>query len=238
MGFELLTISLILGISGLGFLIFTIQLIRGKLKIWWILPSSPIVPGGVVYWGIPASICMLITGFSLLLPTVEMRSMVFMIGICTTIPKMFIFLIWRPRWLTPVWLRWLEENHKDVLPFLEKEAEDMSNKWGGSRNWAQRIDTQEGLEEWVAEVRQKYWLSDNGEWLLVVEHSDMLEPVQQKDIDSVIATNPIVSQEKISKGERVKEARQVDSKFKVGIKILGLLSTILATVWFWKRWRQ
>jgi hypothetical protein len=57
----------------------------------------------------------------------------------------------RPRWLVPPWLRWLEDNHKDILGLLKNEARKM-----GGNEWNRRVRTQEALEAWVEEVRRKH----------------------------------------------------------------------------------
>lgn len=66
--------------------------------------------------------------------------------------SIFIFAIWQPRWLKPAWLRWMEDNHKDIIEILWEEV----RKEGHS--WERRVRTQEQLEAWVAEVRRKHRL--------------------------------------------------------------------------------
>jgi hypothetical protein len=56
-------------------------------------------------------------------------------------------------WIKPRWYRWLEEHHGDIIPLLQQEARAMG-RW----KWQRRVATQEGLEEWVAEVREKHGL--------------------------------------------------------------------------------
>jgi hypothetical protein len=61
-----------------------------------------------------------------------------------------IFLIGlQPWWIKPAWVRWLEEENDDILDRLIEEA-----RW--TKGWEKRIATQEGLEAWVAEVREKW----------------------------------------------------------------------------------
>jgi hypothetical protein len=62
----------------------------------------------------------------------------------------FVLAIWQPHWLTPSWLKWIEEYNYDIRSLLGKEARQASG-------WAQRIRSQADLEAWVAEVRQKYY---------------------------------------------------------------------------------
>jgi hypothetical protein len=60
----------------------------------------------------------------------------------------FVLASWRPYWLTPAWLKWIEEYNYDIRSLLGKEARQTSN-------WTQRIRSRADLEAWVAEVRQK-----------------------------------------------------------------------------------
>jgi hypothetical protein len=62
----------------------------------------------------------------------------------------FGLAIWRPRWLTPAWLRWIEEYNYDIRSLLGKEARQ-------TPDWTQRIRSQADLQAWVAEVRQKHY---------------------------------------------------------------------------------
>jgi hypothetical protein len=57
---------------------------------------------------------------------------------------------WQPRWLTPAWLRWIEDYNYDIRSLLAKEARQEAD-------WTQRIRSQADLETWVAEVRQKHY---------------------------------------------------------------------------------
>jgi hypothetical protein len=61
--------------------------------------------------------------------------------------------MWQPKWLLPHWYNWLRERHGKIMPFLLKEARSMRGY-----EWERQVSIQEGLEEWVAEVRCKYKL--------------------------------------------------------------------------------
>ena len=63
-----------------------------------------------------------------------------------------ILAIWQPRWLKPKWLRWLEEEHGDIIEILWEEVRKEGH------GWERRVRTQEDLEQWVAEVRRKHGL--------------------------------------------------------------------------------
>ena len=53
--------------------------------------------------------------------------------------------------LNPTWLKWLEREHADIIPFLKVEIQEY-----GIKNLDSQINTQEELEEWVLAVRKKY----------------------------------------------------------------------------------
>ncbi len=53
--------------------------------------------------------------------------------------------------MKPKWLKWLEQEHGDILRLLKEEANKMPYP-----EWDNQVETQEGLENWVAEVRKKH----------------------------------------------------------------------------------
>ncbi len=123
------------------------------MKRWWIIYSTPLTPIGWFYLAIPLSIVFFAWGFVFLIPDVQSRQKAFLyIGFFGFIPAIIIAII-RPRWLVPPWLRWLEDNHGDIIDLLRDEARQM-----GGREWDRQISTQKGLEQWVAEVRRKHRL--------------------------------------------------------------------------------
>lgn len=63
----------------------------------------------------------------------------------------FVIALLEPKWMSPEWYRWLKREHGDIMPYLALDAHEL-----GRDAWMQRVETQEGLEEWVAEVRRKY----------------------------------------------------------------------------------
>jgi hypothetical protein len=54
----------------------------------------------------------------------------------------------------PSWVNWIDQNHKDNLNILRKEVADI-----GLNEWAERVQTQEDLENWIIEVYRKYGVS-------------------------------------------------------------------------------
>ena len=59
---------------------------------------------------------------------------------------MILGLIVSWRLFKPDWVRWVEENHNDILPYLALEIRD--------HGW--HVTTQEELKEWIENLRVKY----------------------------------------------------------------------------------
>jgi hypothetical protein len=142
-------IFLVLGISVLG---YGILIQTGKIKSWWLLRSNPIVPEAAAYLGIPFSISLFVLATAAFFPDIETRRRILFFAIFISLIS-FLLAVWRPSWLTPKWLLWLEKYHDDILSLLREEARVL-----GGREWSKRVHTQEDLEIWVAEVRRKHRL--------------------------------------------------------------------------------
>jgi hypothetical protein len=67
-----------------------------------------------------------------------------------------LFNYLQPSFLKPDWLRWLEREHGDIINHLVEEANRM-----GLEVWEKRVETQAGLEDWVAQVRYKTGVKGN-----------------------------------------------------------------------------
>ncbi len=68
-----------------------------------------------------------------------------------SIASILILLIWQPRWLKPIWLRWLEDNYGHVLELMFEEARQM-----GVRTWEAQVKTQADLEAWADSIAKKH----------------------------------------------------------------------------------
>ena len=79
-------------------------------------------------------------------------------------PSLVLALIiglWQPWWLKPKWIRQLKENHPDIYPFLREAAqEEVGTDRKKADEWASKMDTVEGQNEWVAEVRKRLGMPD------------------------------------------------------------------------------
>jgi hypothetical protein len=73
----------------------------------------------------------------------------------------FIVGLWQPWWLKPKWIRQLKENHPDIYPFLREAAqEEVATDRKKMEEWSRKMDTVEGQNEWVAEVRKRLGMPD------------------------------------------------------------------------------
>lgn len=140
---------------GLSFIVGGVSVYTGLNKTWWLNKSTAVTPTAIAYGLFPGSIvffALAYTGYFPLSPTLNER-----VSFCVIMPSMALTVILslvQPRFLKPKWLTWLEDHHGDILPILREEAR--SGDWS---EWKYRVRTQEGLEEWVAEVRRKHKLN-------------------------------------------------------------------------------
>jgi hypothetical protein len=140
----------IIFLVGLGlFFIFLGSGVRlGYWKRWYLGPDDPIFyPKPGVYGLIPLGLALFCTLLVLVLPepwqTFATWAAFSFAGLCILLVGL------QPWWIKPKWVRWLEEENDDILDRLIQEA-----RW--TKDWEKRIATQEGLEAWVAEVREKW----------------------------------------------------------------------------------
>ena len=137
-----------------GLIIGTIFLILGTLmhsgayKTWYLGPHI-FPPQAVVYATIPVGIAFVILAIMVLFaPNFDPDTNGFMVTFCV-LPIIlfgFILAIWRPRWIKPRWVNWLEDNYSDQLHILIENARQ------NPRAWEKQVSTQEGLEAWAKSV--------------------------------------------------------------------------------------
>jgi hypothetical protein len=140
------------GITSMGTVVLVVGILvwTGRFKRWYLHEGDPLYdPKEFLYVWIPLGLGILSFGLAAFLPTQPKRLAVFL---WVSLPLMLaagLLLFWTPDWIKPAWVRWLETNHGDILLLLLREARK-------TPNWEKRVATQEGLEAWVAEVRDKY----------------------------------------------------------------------------------
>ncbi len=145
--------TLLFLIIGIGFFLLGLRMILSNDKFWWWSKSTAAVPTNVVFAAFPATFLFFLMAYifyyQFSLSTKVKDDLSFFVGIPLIIIAV-VLSIWQPRWLKPKWLRWLEANHGSILPLLQEEARQ--EEWS---TWQKKVETQEGLEAWVAEVREK-----------------------------------------------------------------------------------
>jgi hypothetical protein len=147
---DQLALVLFFGSFGTIFLISGLLIRVGAWKAWLATERIPVLVSPSFGFGlIPAGLMFL---FSALVFLVEhdTGSILLCCGAVPSFSLAVVFPIWQPWWILPVWYRSLKEDHGDIIPILREEAQAM-----GRRRFQERVATQEGLEQWIAEVRQK-----------------------------------------------------------------------------------
>lgn len=139
-----------------GFLVWWVQARRGYDKRWFIAPS-PVISSSF-YFALPSAIVgMTISLIGMFMvvqdphnPEIGIEVYLMCIGFGVILTG-YIFAFLEPDWMSPDWYRWLKRNYGDVMPYLKLDAHEL-----GRKEWMRRVATQEGLEAWAKEARQKY----------------------------------------------------------------------------------
>jgi hypothetical protein len=151
MWFSIGMISFGTGILVVGVLVWT-----GRYKKWYLHEGDPLyTPKEFLYVWIPLGLAFLAWGLAALLPTQPERLIGFLVISLPLALTAGFLLFWLPDWIKPAWVRWLEKNHGDILFLLLREARR-------TPNWEKQVATQDRLEAWVAEVREKYLSEPEG----------------------------------------------------------------------------
>ncbi len=137
-----------LGGAGLFLIVIGGGIRLGYGRRWYLGPDDPIFyPKQGVYGPVPLGLSFWCILLVLVLPEPWET---FATWVAFSFAILSIFLIGlQPWWIKPAWVRWLEEENDDILDRLIQEA-----CW--TKDWEKRIATQEGLEAWVAQVREKW----------------------------------------------------------------------------------
>lgn len=124
----------------------------GKNRAWYLVPNYYVLLPKTGHYALPIGGLMLITlGISLFMPNSEVGDKIMYWGTVPLMIMVLLVVVFQPKWIKPRWVRWLEENHGDILELLIEEGRK-------TPGWSKRVSTQEGLEAWVAEVRRKHGL--------------------------------------------------------------------------------
>jgi hypothetical protein len=151
--FELLGMTVI----GLIFLAMAILIRSGRYKRWYLGPMLPPFRfKSAMYFGFPFCLFWFTPPILALLPIPkEAQSVLLEIGWGSSFVLSALFAIWQPRWLKPTWLRRLEDQYNRPTERLLEARWRRRIKEGqmSYQEWAQRIETQKGLDELVQQVR-------------------------------------------------------------------------------------
>jgi len=141
---ALIAVGLMIGIQGL-------RTRLGKNRAWYLVRNYYVLLPKGGHYALPiGGLMIILVGVSLLIPP-ELGRKILLFGAFPVGFLSVLIVVFQPKWFKPAWVRWLEENHGDILEILIEEARKTPD-W---RDWGKRVSTQEGLEEWVEEVKRK-----------------------------------------------------------------------------------
>jgi hypothetical protein len=142
---------LIFGGPGVAFLTYGILIRVGILKYWFVAKYLPgVLPAVVPYAMIPQGLGFIVIALGAFFPTPEETWNLFFAG-AVIIFAGYAIATFRPGFLKPKWLRWLESRYTHLtINLLVEEARKL-----GWWEWQKRVWSQEGLEQWVEETLRK-----------------------------------------------------------------------------------
>jgi hypothetical protein len=139
------------GLFGFGmWLVWSgLRLHLGYWRRWYLMEDTIFAARPALFGLAPAGMAVVCFSVSLLLPTLGARRIVAAYVVVPLVILAVILSFWQPKWLKPKWVCWLEENNQDILGLIIEEGRK-------TKDWGKVVATQEGLEAWVAQVRQKH----------------------------------------------------------------------------------
>lgn len=135
---------------GLFIIVFHLRLLSGKGNKSFYMADH--IYAGRVYAAIPFGMAFLIFALAAIPQSPDISLAIVGIGIGFGVFGLICAFI-QPSFLKPAWFKWLEREHGEIMSNLRAEVRRM-----GDRSWNEQIQTQEDLEQWVAEVRRKHAL--------------------------------------------------------------------------------
>lgn len=147
---EQLGITILLISAGIVLIGMGIGAKRGYLKSLYLVKGVPgLYPSGYVYAFIPAGIVSFLLSLVMLLQDRQLAQYVIIFGLPFILVFSIILMTWKPRWLKPWWLQWLEDNYGDILEEILEEARS-------TKNFEQQTATRADLQAWADKAAQKY----------------------------------------------------------------------------------
>jgi hypothetical protein len=134
----------------------------GNSKEWFLTSGSQSFFGAANYpLLMPLGVALFMYGLSFLPRSTQIGDIICFGGALPSLIVALIVAFWRPKWLLPKWVRQLRENHPDIYPYLKTAAIlEVGDDPVKARAWGYRLDTVEGQNEWVAEVRERMGMPD------------------------------------------------------------------------------
>jgi hypothetical protein len=147
---DLLMVVLFL-IIGVGLLIGALSAKRGNSKFMFLLEPNPVVAVDIVYGLIPLGIGCILVAISGMIDDIQITRWLIGIGLGGGVVIGLILIAWKPHWLKPDWLHWLEEHYDEpTREFMFAQARKAGKAWN------KRVATQEDLEAWAEEIAYQY----------------------------------------------------------------------------------
>lgn len=143
-------VVLFTGLAGFALVYFGILMRVGAFKRWYLGPRI-FPPQAITYGAIPFGVAAIELCVVIVLtphPNPNPDAIGWVVALTAGLTSLFGFVlaIWRPRWIKPYWVRWLEDNYGDRIHILIAAARR------DPKAWEKRVATQQGLEEWAREV--------------------------------------------------------------------------------------
>jgi MFS family permease len=139
-----------MGGVGIAMIVARIRIRKGlDDRSWWM--TSVVLSGQAPFVMIPSGIALTLLAVGAFAPWDWLQSLFLGAGLISSLVAAIFWGV-RPRFLKPEWLRWLEDDHRNILLILRREALHV-----GSHR-ADRTRTRPDMEQWVAEVRRKHGL--------------------------------------------------------------------------------
>jgi len=153
-------------VSAIGglFLVFGLAIRLGYTKRYFLVrgPAPFFGPANYHFWILVGAV-LIVLGVAGLPADADTRQKLALYLFVPSFILAFIVGLWQPWWLKPKWIRVLKENHPDIYPFLREAAqEEVGNDRERMSDWESKMDTVEGQNEWVAEVRKRLAMPEPG----------------------------------------------------------------------------
>jgi vacuolar-type H+-ATPase subunit I/STV1 len=144
-----LGIILILAIMGFALIGMGLGAVRGYFKTLYLIKGiSGLYPSGYIYAFIPAGTLSLLFTLAFMLPNRELGGHIVAFGSLGIMVISIVLMTWKPTWLKPWWLKWLEDHYGHVIEGMLEEARN-------TKDFEQQTRTEVDLEAWAASVAQK-----------------------------------------------------------------------------------